>query len=162
MPLTSFFFIYRLKTKVQKLQVMTITSLFKNKNRKWCIKGRYWSKFFYWINSFSNKVAQAGDTSQMKTNSQSQPKQETCGSNESKDHMVKSNSRSSSSKEKSMEKSSSSGHKGKRTLWGRTSVREIIFGFNADNLTVLLEYLMYRQEKTCQRRRLNTAVMMSK
>ncbi|RLM54543.1 rho GTPase-activating protein REN1-like [Panicum miliaceum] len=69
-------------------------------------------------------VAQAGDTSQMKINSRSQPKQETCGSNESKDHMVKSNSRSSSSKEKSMEKSSSSGHKGKRTLWGRTSARK--------------------------------------
>ena len=129
MPLTSIFLIYRLKTKFQKLQVMTITSLFKNKNRKWCIKGRYWSKFFYWINSFSTKVAQADDTSQMKINSRSHPKQETCGSNESKDRIVKSNSGSSSSNEKSMEKSSSSGHKGKRTLWGRTSVRENIFGF---------------------------------
>ncbi|KAG2603682.1 hypothetical protein PVAP13_4NG005700 [Panicum virgatum] len=69
-------------------------------------------------------VAQPDDTSQMKINSRSHPKQETCGSNESKDHMVKSNSRSSSSKEKSMEKSSSSGHKGKRTLWGRTSARK--------------------------------------
>jgi len=65
----------------------------------------------------------------MKINSRSHPKQETCGSNESKDRIVKSNSGSSSSNEKSMEKSSSSGHKGKRTLWGRTSVRENIFGF---------------------------------
>ncbi|XP_039842015.1 rho GTPase-activating protein REN1-like isoform X2 [Panicum virgatum] len=69
-------------------------------------------------------VAQAEDTSQMKINSRSHPKQETCGSNESKDRMVKSNSGSSSSNEKSMEKSSSSGHKGKRTLWGRTSARK--------------------------------------
>ncbi|KAJ1257528.1 hypothetical protein BS78_10G002900 [Paspalum vaginatum] len=69
-------------------------------------------------------VAQADDTSQTEINNQSHLKQESCGSNESKQHIVKSNSRSSSSREKSMEKSSSSTHKGKRTLWGRTSARK--------------------------------------
>ena len=37
-----FFLVHRLKTTSQKLQVMTII----NKSRKWCIKGRHWSKFF--------------------------------------------------------------------------------------------------------------------
>lgn len=70
----------------------------------------------------------------MEINSRSQPKQESCGLNESKDRMVKSSSRSSSSKEKSMEKSSSSGRKGKKTLWGRTSVREFVVGINSSKI----------------------------
>ncbi|CAN6192183.1 unnamed protein product [Urochloa humidicola] len=70
-------------------------------------------------NSSETTVAQAAEI-----NIRSHPKQEPSGSNESKGHMVKSNSRSSSSKLKFMEKSSSSGHKGKKTLWGRTSARK--------------------------------------
>ncbi|XP_062233845.1 rho GTPase-activating protein REN1-like isoform X1 [Phragmites australis] len=76
------------------------------------------------LDSFSTKVAQTEDTSQMEINSRSQPKQESCEPNESKDHMVRSNSRSSSSRAKSIEKASSSANKGKRTLWGRTSARK--------------------------------------
>ncbi|CAN6166253.1 unnamed protein product [Urochloa humidicola] len=67
-------------------------------------------------NSSETAAAQA-----VEINIRSHPKQEPSGS---KGHMVKSNSRSSSSKGKSMEKSSSSGHKGKKTLWGRTSARK--------------------------------------
>jgi hypothetical protein len=70
----------------------------------------------------------------MEINRRSHPKQESSGSNESKGRMVKSNSRSSASKQKSMEKSSSSGHKGKKTLWGRTSVRKIVVGINASRI----------------------------
>ncbi|XP_034589693.1 rho GTPase-activating protein REN1 isoform X1 [Setaria viridis] len=97
------------------------------------------------LNSFSTKVAQVEDTSQMDINRRSHPKQESCGSNESKGHMVKSNSRSSASKQKSMEKSSSSGHKGKKTLWGRTSARkdlsteEIEYGGDDETLIDKLE-----------------------
>ncbi|KAL6606442.1 hypothetical protein ACP70R_042095 [Stipagrostis hirtigluma subsp. patula] len=69
-----------------------------------------------------NSIAGTKEVTQKETNNQSQP--ETCKSNESEDHMVKSNSHSSFSKAKSIEKSSSSGNKGKRTLWGRTSARK--------------------------------------
>ncbi|XP_066376006.1 rho GTPase-activating protein REN1-like isoform X1 [Miscanthus floridulus] len=61
--------------------------------------------------------AQAEDTSHMEINTQSNQKQESCGPNGSKDRILRSTSRSSSSREKSMEK-------GKRTLWGRTSARK--------------------------------------
>ncbi|XP_023156107.1 rho GTPase-activating protein REN1 isoform X6 [Zea mays] len=70
------------------------------------------------------EVAQAEDTSPMDINSQSNQKQESCGPNGSKDRILRSTSRSSSSREKTMEKSCSSAHKGKRTLWGRTSARK--------------------------------------
>ncbi|AQL02748.1 Rho GTPase activation protein (RhoGAP) with PH domain [Zea mays] len=69
-------------------------------------------------------VAQAKGASHMETNSQSNQKQESCGPNGSKDRILRSTSRSSSSREKSMEKSCSSAHRGKRTLWGRTSARK--------------------------------------
>jgi hypothetical protein len=62
----------------------------------------------------------------MEINSRSEPKHESCESNESNDHIVNSNSLSSASEAKSIEKSSSSTNKGKRTLWGRTSVSAII------------------------------------
>jgi len=74
------------------------------------------------LNSFSVEGAQAED------NSQSNQKQESCGPNGSKDRILRSTSRSSSSREKSMEKSCSSAHKGKKTLWGRTSVSENVIG----------------------------------
>jgi hypothetical protein len=80
------------------------------------------------LNIFSIEVAQAEDTSPMDINSQSNQKQESCGPNGSKDRILRSTSRSSSSREKTMEKSCSSAHKGKRTLWGRTSVSEIVIG----------------------------------
>ncbi|TVU12963.1 hypothetical protein EJB05_46630, partial [Eragrostis curvula] len=64
------------------------------------------------------------DASQMEINNLSEPKHESCESNDSKDHIVKSNSRSSVSGAKSIEKSSSSTNKGKKTLWGRTSARK--------------------------------------
>ncbi|AQL02721.1 Rho GTPase activation protein (RhoGAP) with PH domain [Zea mays] len=70
------------------------------------------------------EVAQAKGASHMETNSQSNQKQESCGPNGSKDRILRSTSRSSSSREKSMEKSCSSAHRGKRTLWGRTSARK--------------------------------------
>ena len=57
----------------------------------------------------------------MEINTQSNQKQESCGPNGSKDRILRSTSRSSSSREKSMEK-------GKRTLWGRTSVSENVIG----------------------------------
>ncbi|PWZ16997.1 hypothetical protein Zm00014a_016471 [Zea mays] len=76
------------------------------------------------LNLFSIEVAQAEDTSPMDINSQSNQKQESCGPNGSKDRILRSTSRSSSSREKTMEKSCSSAHKGKRTLWGRTSARK--------------------------------------
>jgi hypothetical protein len=77
---------------------------------------------------FSIEVAQAKGASHMETNSQSNQKQESCGPNGSKDRILRSTSRSSSSREKSMEKSCSSAHRGKRTLWGRTSVSENVIG----------------------------------
>lgn len=66
-----------------------------------------------------------------------------------------------------MEKSCSSEHKGKRTLWGRTSVSEngivIVLHINAGRIILQsCEHLIYRQEKTCQQRRLKAAAMMSK
>ncbi|XP_062227812.1 rho GTPase-activating protein REN1-like isoform X2 [Phragmites australis] len=70
------------------------------------------------LDSFSMKVVQSEDTSQMEINNGSQLKQETYESNESEDHIVKSNSRSSSSR------ASSSANMCKRTLWGRTSARK--------------------------------------
>ncbi|CAL5050369.1 unnamed protein product [Urochloa decumbens] len=92
-----------------------------------------------------NNNSEAAVAQATEINIRSHPKQESSGSNESKGHMVKSNSRSSSAKEKSMEKSSSSGHKGKKTLWGRTSARkdlsteEIEYGGDDETLIDKLE-----------------------
>lgn len=76
------------------------------------------------LDSLSTKVAHAEYTSQMEIISRSEPKQESCEVNESNNHIVKSNSHSSASGAKLIEKSSSSSNKGKRTLWGRTSARK--------------------------------------
>ncbi|CAD6338068.1 unnamed protein product [Miscanthus lutarioriparius] len=71
-----------------------------------------------------NNISETAEGAQAEDNSQSNQKQESCGPNGSKDRILRSTSRSSSSREKSMEKSCSSAHKGKKTLWGRTSARK--------------------------------------
>ncbi|XP_066374475.1 rho GTPase-activating protein REN1-like isoform X3 [Miscanthus floridulus] len=71
-----------------------------------------------------NNISETAEGAQAEDNSQSNQKQESCGPNGSKDGILRSTSRSSSSREKSMEKSCSSAHKGKKTLWGRTSARK--------------------------------------
>ncbi|GJN29953.1 hypothetical protein PR202_gb18221 [Eleusine coracana subsp. coracana] len=76
------------------------------------------------LDSFFTKDAEAEDDSQTEINNRSEPKHESRESNESNNQIVKSNSRSSALGAKSIEKSSSSTNKGKRTLWGRTSARK--------------------------------------
>ncbi|XP_021304538.1 rho GTPase-activating protein REN1 isoform X1 [Sorghum bicolor] len=64
-----------------------------------------------------SNISETAEGAQAEDNSQSNQKQESCGPNGSKDRILRSTSRSSASREKSMDK-------GKRTLWGRTSARK--------------------------------------
>ncbi|KAF0910562.1 hypothetical protein E2562_003001 [Oryza meyeriana var. granulata] len=71
-----------------------------------------------------SSVPAVESTCQMESNDPSTRKQELYESNGSTDQIEKLNVRSSSSRAKFMEKSSSSRNKSKRTLWGRTSARK--------------------------------------
>ncbi|KAF0910835.1 hypothetical protein E2562_004801 [Oryza meyeriana var. granulata] len=71
-----------------------------------------------------SSVPAVESTCQMESNDPSTRKQEVYKLNGSTDQIEKLNVRSSSSRAKFMEKSSSSRNKSKRTLWGRTSARK--------------------------------------